>query len=425
MRGKLKILISGLNFAPELTGTGKYTAEMAQWLAARGHQVRVVTAPPHYPDWKVWDGYSTTLYARETWNGVSVLRCPLWVPRRVSGLKRIIHLASFAVSNAFGMLRQAWWRPDVVWVVEPSLFTAPAALLAASLTGATSWLHIQDFEVDAAFEMGLLRGRRARWIATVVERMLMRSFDRVSSISGRMVALAARKGVSQQRLGLAPNWADIESVRPLDDASPYRSELGIAPGAVVALYSGNMGAKQGLELLAETARLLEAENDLAFVFCGQGAGRDDLVQRCASLSNVHFLPLQPKERLGELLGLADIHLLPQRADAADLVLPSKLTGMFASGRAAVVAADENTELGSVIRKSNAGLLVRPEDAVAMAEAVRALCKDPAERAAKGAAARIYAEKEFDSASLLARFEQELLELCNPSALRAEEHSLKS
>jgi colanic acid biosynthesis glycosyl transferase WcaI len=407
---KLKILISSLNFSPELTGIGKYSGEMAHWLAARGHDVRVITAPPYYPDWKVWDGYSARSFRREESFGVRVYRCPLWVPRRVSGVKRIVHLATYAMSNLAAMLSQWGWRPDVVWVAQPALFSAPAALLLARLTGARSWLHVQDYEVDAAFEMGLLRGERIRAMVSAGERALIRGFDVVSSISGRMVDRAQAKGIALERLEFFPNWVDLAHIRPLNTASPYRASLGIPPDAVVALYSGNMGAKQGLEILAAAARSLLHDQRVCFVFCGDGAGKEQLACACEGLPNVRLLPLQPKEQLNDLLGLADIHLLPQRADAADLVLPSKLTGMLASGRPVVVTAAPQTELGQVVRNSDCGVLVPPEDPAAFADAIRTLAGDPDARARMGAAARRYAESKLDSDAVLAAFERRMLAL---------------
>jgi len=404
---KLKILISTLNFSPELTGVGKYSGEMAHWLASRGHEVRVVTAPPYYPDWRVWPGYSAFSFRKEELAGVRVYRCPIWVPQRASGLKRIVHLASFAASNLFAMLWQLRWRPDVVWVVQPALLTAPTALLVAGVTGARSWLHVQDYEVDAAFEMGLLKGRRIRSLVAAGERALMRRFARVSSISKKMVELARSKGMPSERLALFPNWVDVSDIQPLAKQSGYRTELGIEDGQAVALYSGNMGAKQGLEILAEVAQLLERERSVTFVFCGDGVGKADLVQRCATLANVRILPLQPKERLNELLGLADIHLLPQRADAADLVLPSKLTGMLASGKAVIATAHANTELAAVVNRSGCGVVVAPENAAAFADAVRTLAMDQPSRERMGAAGRVFAQRELNAAAVLGRFEHEL------------------
>jgi colanic acid biosynthesis glycosyl transferase WcaI len=134
---------------------------------------------------------------------------------------------------------------------------------------------------------------------------------------------------------LAPNWVDLAAITPASTAAsdnPYRQLLGIAPDKVVALYTGNMGAKQGLELMAQVAALLVGQPGIVFVLCGNGMGRAALVQSCANLPNVFFLDLQPANRLSDLLAMADIHLLPQRADAADLVMPSKLIGMLVSGR---------------------------------------------------------------------------------------------
>jgi colanic acid biosynthesis glycosyl transferase WcaI len=401
----MKLLVYGINFAPELTGIGKYTGEMVAWLAAQGHEVRVVTAPPYYPDWAVRPGYRASRYTTEHWHGATVLRTPLWVPRKVSGAKRLLHLASFALASIPALLAQWRWKPDVVWVTEPPLFCTPAALAFARLRSAKAWLHIQDYEVDAAFELGLLKGARLRALVASVERGLMRRFDRVSTISQRMIERARSKGTEDARLVFLPNWADVSAIQPLRADSPYRAELGIRPDAVVALYSGNMGAKQGLELLAEMAVTLKDQPGLEFVFCGSGSGRAELMKRCEKLTNVRFIDLQPVDRLGDLLGLADIHLLPQRADAADLVMPSKLTGMLSSGRPVVAGARPETELGKVA--AECGIAVPPDDVRAFADAVVALASDPERRRALGVSARSYAELRFDRNAVLGQFERDL------------------
>lgn len=404
----MKLLFYGINFAPELTGIGKYTGEMAQWLAHAGHEVRVITAPPYYPAWKVGAGYSARQYRSESWQGVRVMRTPLWVPHQPGGLKRLLHLASFALGSLPVLWAQWRWKPDVVWVVEPPLMCAPAAVAFATLRGARSWLHIQDYEVDAAFDLGLIKGHTLRRWVQRAERWLMRRFDRVSTISGRMVDRALAKGVATERVLHFPNWVDISGITPLTAPSDYRAELGLAPDAVVALYSGNMGNKQGLEILADVARLLQDEPRIQLVLGGNGSGRADLQARCAGMANVRFLDLQPLERLNDWLGLADVHLLPQRADAADLVMPSKLTGMLASGRAVLATAMPGTELCRVVTQDAAcGLVVPPENPVAMADALRALAADPARRAELGANGRRHAEAELSQDVILRRFEAQL------------------
>ncbi|HEY9316765.1 MAG TPA: glycosyltransferase WbuB [Achromobacter sp.] len=400
----MKILIYGINYAPELTGIGKYSAELAEWLAAQGHDVDVVTAPPYYPQWQVHDGYRAGRYRKEERAGVTVRRAPLWVPARPGGLKRLIHLASFAVSSLPSLLRAAARRPDLILVVEPALFCAPAAWLTARLCGARAWLHIQDYEVDAAFELGLLKGARLRALVKRAESWLMRRFDRVSTISHRMLDLAMAKGVAPERAVLLPNWIDVNAISPRADGGDYRAELGIPANAIVALYSGNMGGKQGLQTLADVARQLADDTRLWFVFCGQGPERAPLQACCEGLSRVVFLDLQPAARLGALLNTADIHLLPQRAGAADLVMPSKLTGMLASGRPVVCGAAAGTELATVV--AHCGLLTAPEDADAMAQAIRTLSNDAQTRQALGASARHYALTHLHVDAVLAAAERE-------------------
>lgn len=412
-----RILVTGINYAPENIGTGKYTGEMCEWLAARGHDVRVVTAPPYYPAWKVWPRFARFRYSRERRNGVEVVRCPIWVPAQPRGLTRILHLASFAATSLFALLQAIAWRPNVVVTIAPTLANAPCAWLTAKLAGSRSWLHIQDFEVDAAMDMGIVDAGPMKRFALAMERWLLRRFDRVSTISPKMLERLAQKGVPQERCVLFPNWADIDGIHPLDATSEYRRELGIPQDAVVALYSGNMGLKQGLELLGEAARALAAQTNLYFVFGGEGPARAALEAACAGLANVRFLGLQPIERLCEWLGLADMHLLPQRADVADLVMPSKLTGMLASGRPVLATALPGT--GVAIALANSGIVTPPGDVPAFVSALRALADDAQLRGTLGTAARSQALATLSRDALLGSFERQLMELTGAvSALSA-------
>jgi len=400
----MKILMYCLNYAPELTGIGKYTTEQAEWLVARGHEVRVIAAPPYYPAWKIGDGYRAWQYRREQIRGVEVWRAPVWIPARQSGLRRLLHLASFALSSLPVLAMQFRWRPDVVFMVEPPLMCAPAGTLLSRCRGSKAWLHIQDYEVDAAFALGLLRQPWLRWLATRCERFLLKRQDRVSSISPAMVALAIKKGVSPSRAILLPNWTVLHDT-PAEAAATMRHELGVPEHAVLALYSGNMGAKQGLEHLSAAATLLRDRPDIHFVFCGDGGGRAELQAACAGQARVQFLPLQDVERFQALLAAADIHLLPQRADVTDLVMPSKLTGMLASGRPVVATAAPHSGLAEVV--GQCGIVVTPGDNAAFASAIAALADDPARRAALGTVGCRWARQHLERDAVLTRFEQSL------------------
>lgn len=379
---------------------------MAAWLAQRGHEVRVVTAPPYYPAWRVSDGYTAGKYRREQWRGATIWRCPIWVPRQATGANRIMHLLSFALSSAWVVLRLAFWKPDVVWLMVPSLFCAPAALLGARVSGALTWLHVQDFEVDAAFASGLLRHTVMRACALWLERKLIRRFDRVSTISANMLTLLRDKGVAESRCVLFPNWVNVAMIHPLDGRNSFKDELGIPDGIKVALYSGNMGEKQGLDILLEAALLLESDESVRFVLCGDGSARKRLQAEFCALSNVIWLPLQPVERLNDLLNLADIHLLPQLADMADLVMPSKLTGMLATGRPVIATASAGTQVYEVV--SLCGVVVPPGDTQALSRAIQSLSADSLKRRELGKAARKYAVDNMNAARILPDFERELI-----------------
>jgi colanic acid biosynthesis glycosyl transferase WcaI len=373
---------------------------MAAWLATRGHDVRVVTAPPYYPEWRVRADYRWQPYRVERWAGVGIWRAPVWVPRKPGGFRRLLHLLSFAVSSWPTVLSQLAWRPDVVLTVAPALTCATGGWLIARLSGARSWLHIQYFEVDAAFQLGLLKGSALRKTVLALERLLFRRFDTVSSISGRMMERLQSKGVEPARISYFPNWVDTDSIQPLLRPSMYREQLGISPETAVVLFSGTLGAKQGLMVIPEVARLLLKRRDVLLVVCGEGPLRPQLSAAVEGMPNVRLLPLQPSERLGELLGLADIHLLTQSPEAEDLVLPSKLSGMLASGRPVIATCRPGSELAAIV--SECGEVVAPENASCVAAAVEFLADDPDRRTDLGRRARAVAEQSLGRDAVLGR-----------------------
>ena len=385
---------------------------MVEWLTSRGHEIRVVTTPPYYPVWRVGKDYSTWRYKKENSNKVCVFRCPLWVPKNLTGLNRVMHLASFSFSSAFVLLSQVFWQPDVVLNIAPAFLSSPVSMIGSIFSNSKSWLHIQDFELDAAFNLDILRIKQIGKLAALGERWILRQFDRISTISHEMVKVLQCKGVDESSIVLFPNWVDTDAIYPLNGSNPMRKELGISNHTIVALYSGNMGQKQGVELLAEVAGKLEPHKNIKFVFCGEGSACSRLHLMTSGLKNVICLPLQPVDRLNNLLGMADIHLLPQRADAADLVMPSKLTGIFASGRPVVATAKPNTAVGRVVQ--NRGIVVRPNDAEEFAKSLLFLATHPEERKRLGEAGRSYAVEKLSKEKILCRFETDLCGTVNGS-----------
>ena len=405
----MRILIVGLNFHPEPTGIGKYTGELAAYLARQGHQVRVITTPPYYPHWQVQRGYRVGRYQKEIWQGIEIQRCPLWVPRRPTGFTRLIHLSTFALSSLPALIAQLHWKPAVVLCIAPALMNAPFALAFAQLSGAKAWLHIQDFELDAALKLGLLPG--GNWLASLIahfEHILLNRFEYLSTISDSMLSHLHKKGVPENKTILFPNWVDTHQIYPLEDkVNPLRASLELPAKKLIVLYAGTMGKKQGLEHLLLAARRLRDQSQIQFILCGDGAVRSELEAAAQGLSNVRFLPVQPVEKLNQLLNMADIHVILQKADAADLVMPSKLSGMLASGKPVIATANPDTELGRVV--SQVGVLAPPEDSAALADAILWLAQSSSERSILGKKGREFTVKTWNAETILTRFEQHLLE----------------
>lgn len=446
----MKILFYGLNYAPEELGIGKYSGEMIRRLAEEGHTCVVVTTPPYYPQWKVSAPFTNKWFRREflevdpvwmdrdgegagygtrpqrrTRQCIEVIRCPLWVPKRVNGLKRIVHLLTFGVSSAPVLLWKALtWRPDVIMTVEPAACGLPMTRLAGRLCKAKTWLHVQDFEVDAAFDLGILKSPLLQKVVLRIEALLMRRFDVVSSISPNMLTRLTGKRVRKSQMRLLPNWVDCDAMRPLKPAAggtqrdmrrSLRSRYGIPEDRFVALYAGNIGAKQGLGILADAAKVLAldgqcgehgvAARKIHFVICGHGAAFPALKEAVAGLDNVQLLPVQPFEQFNGLMNCADVHLLPQKAGAADLVMPSKLTGMLATGRPVVACAAPKTQIAEVV--ADRGVVVGPGDPEAFARAVQRLAEDPESCRRFGEQARHYAMEHLGREAILGRLIEDL------------------
>ncbi len=411
----MKLMVVGINYEPEIISTGVYTTGMADYMATNGVETHVVTARPYYPAWRTFPGWrSLTWKKRCTETGVRVVHCPIYVPSRPSGARRILHYISFATTSFPVLLWKALHlRPDIIMLVAPSIISAPGVLASAKLSGANSWLHIQDYEVEAAFATGLLKeDSRIGRLAKRFERWMLGKFSRVSSISQPMIAKLHEKNVSEHQTVELRNWANLESVTPLESPSLLKKELGITT-PYIALYSGNLANKQGLEILPQMAAYLKDRKDLTIAICGDGPMRKKLRDLSADLPMIQFFPLQPLERLSDLLGMADVHLLPQIADAADLVLPSKLTNMLASGRPVVATTELDTALGQEV--VGAGTIVPPADPEAFALAVRTLLDDAALRSSLGKAARDRAIERWDMHTILSRVKAQMEAQVRPSA----------
>ena len=401
----MKILVYGINYSPELTGIGKYTGEMVEWMASQGHEVRVITAPPYYPEWQVGKHYSSWRYRREE-GAATVWRCPLYVPKQPSTLKRLIHLGSFALSSFFPLMAQRRWKPDRIIGVVPTLFCTPGMRLLGKLSGARTLLHIQDYEVDAMLGLGMAgkgKGGIVARLASAFERSGLHNVDYVSTISRSMMNKAQEKGVAAEKVIFFPNWSEVARFRDVApaDVAALRAQLGLAEAHKIILYSGNIGEKQGLENVIDAAAAL-SDKPWQFVIVGQGGGKARLekMARERGLQNIQFFPLQSYDALPALLKMADCHLVVQKRGAADAVLPSKLTNILAVGGNAVITAEAHTELGQLCTSlPGIAVCVEPESVPALVAGIEQALTMPKENTV----ARDYAERTIEKENVLSQF----------------------
>ena len=402
----MKILIYGINYTPELTGIGKYTGEMAAAFAAAGDEVEVITAPPYYPRWEVAEAYRGG-YRQEVLDGVRVLRCPLYVPREVTGLRRILHEFSFVLSSLRYWIPR-YFRPyDMILCVSPPFHLPYVALPHKWLHGTPVVNHIQDLQVDAARDLGIIRQNWLLRLLESAERWLLRRVSAVSTISTGMQHKVVKKGLNLNEIILFPNWVDSALVYPVAKSDSARYDWGFDDRDRIVLYAGNLGEKQGLENVLHLAKRLQDVPHLTFIVIGEGGAKARLVAEAEALglTNVIFKPLQPLDWLAATLAAADVHLVLQKKAAADLVMPSKLTNILAVGGHALVTAEAGTTLHELVERHHLGTLVAPEDVDALERGLRDILSGARSQDAAGAErfAATHLDKEhilFDFRSVL-------------------------
>lgn len=407
----MKVAVVSINYHPELTGISVYTTGLAKSLVQCGDKVDVYTGFPYYPAWRKQPGDEWSWHRDEVIDGVTVRRKYLYVPSRPSAIKRMLHELSFVFSATLGYLLGP--RADVTVIVSPSLFLGIPIALLARLKGSPTLFHVQDLQPDAAVDTGMLRPGRLTDFFYWIERLTYRMCTRVSTISEGMRRRVVEKGVPMEKVSLLRNWANDDQVRSRSGDTDFRHEWQL-DGRFVVLYSGNMGVKQGLGTLLDCAEALLAERDIAFVIVGDGGEKESLLRAAEvrHLDNVSFRPLQAVERMGELLATADVSVIPQKTGVADIVLPSKLANILASGRPVIAAAGEGTELAHILRDGDCGRVVPQGSPVLMADAILELRDDPALRARFGANGRRYMESHLGRVAVLGQFRGELLALAS-------------
>jgi glycosyltransferase involved in cell wall biosynthesis len=398
----LRVLLVAMNYAPERSGTAPYTTAWAEHMA-RSHQVVVLAGVPHYPEWRVHEGYGQWRSDADE-GGVRVIRLRHVVPGRTTPAHRLAHEASFAAR----VLAQRVGRPDVVLAVSPPLFGAAAAAGLARRAGVPFGLVVQDLYSEGVRELGSAGGGPAGAVDRV-EGAVVRSADLVLTIHDRFAdRLRTRLGVDPDRVRIVGNWAQVPTAaRP---RAEQRAELGWTAETVV-LHAGNMGAKQGLETVVEAARAADRDAlPVRYVLLGDGNQRPALQRLAAGVRRLEFLPPADQQAYAEILNAADVLLVCEKPGVAEMSLPSKLTSYCAAGRPIVAATGADGATATVVTASGAGTVVPPGDPDAVNRAVRELAADPTTAARLAQAGLRYAEQNQAATVSLAGYDRWLAEL---------------
>ena len=404
----MKVVVWGINYAPEVTGIAPYNVALCRHLRERGHDVRMVTTFSYYPTWKKLPEDRGRLYRTDQIDGVPVHRCWHFVPAKPSAIKRILHEASFIATSWCRLLLLP--RADVYVVVSPPLLLGFAAWILTGIKRAPFVFHVQDLQPDAAVGLGMLKPSLLTKALYWLEAFAYRKAAMVSGICEGMVRAFESKGVPSSKRYLFFNGVDVAADSATAQAGVFRSAHGLGPDVFVAVYSGNLGVKQGLGILLDAAALV-TKNSVRIVICGDGAERTQLeaTAKVRGLGNVIFLPLQPKQQYQNMLADADVSLITQQSGTGQFFFPSKLLSNLSAGKAVVTVADPDSELALAQIAGSFGFNVPPGQPDKLASLLDSLADRRSHLPALGENGRSYVSR-FAFSNVLADFETQLKRL---------------
>ncbi len=410
----MRILIYSYNYHPEPIGIAPLMTELAEGLVKRGHEVRVVTAMPNYPQRQIYEAYRGKLFVTEEKNGVQIQRSFVWIRPQPNLIDRILLDASFVVTSFIPAI--AGWRPDVILTTSPSLPGCIPASVLGWLNRCPVILNLQDILPDAAIHTGLLKNKALIKVFQILEKFAYRTSTKISVIADGFVDNLLQKGVKASKMVKIPNWVDVNFIRPQPkEESEFRTTHNLNDKFVV-LYSGNIALTQGLETVVKAASKLRHIPDITFVIVGEAKGLQRLQQECLEqgADNVLLLPFQPREKLPDMLAAADVSLVVQKKNVISFNMPSKIQVLLASGRALVASVPDSGTAARAIHQSGGGVVVPPEEPQALADAILDLYKAPEKVNSLGYNSRKFAVENYSFDSALNQYESLFYAVTEPT-----------
>jgi colanic acid biosynthesis glycosyl transferase WcaI len=397
----MRIAIWGINYYPEQVGIGPQTTALTQFLANRGHEIRVHTSFAYYPAWEKSRSDAKRLYSREKQKGVQVIRTWHYVPKQPTPLRRVCHELSFGAFSFFPLLFGP--EPEVLVVISPPLVLGFLAALWRMVGRVPLVVHVQDLQPDAAIALGMLQNPVLQALSRFAERFAYRVADRVAAISRGMLDAIAKKRIGARKLLYLPNGFDV---LPLPVRLQFRRREGIPEDVFLVVYSGSLGTKQGLEKVLTAARSLPPHL-VRIVVCGDGPMRRQVWNEMERNPVIHAIKLLPDPEYWEMLVDCDLYVVCQRSKLPAVFFPSKILPAIAAGRPVLVLADRECELARFVEQHDLGKVADEEDGTALAMQILALREDWSARDRfTRSTARV--RTQFDREKIFPGFEQELL-----------------
>jgi colanic acid biosynthesis glycosyl transferase WcaI len=401
----MRILIYSYNYHPEPIGIAPLMTELAEGLAQRGHEVRVVTAMPNYPERKIYPAYRGQLYTQETRNGVTIQRCYVWIRPNPGLVTRVLLDGSFVLLSFLQALRG--WRPDIILSTSPSLPAAVPVAVLGRLYRCPTVLNLQDILPEAAVQTGLITNPVAIRVFEALERFAYGTASHISVIAEGFRQNLLGKGVKDNKMSIIANWVDVDFIRPLPKYDNAFRRAHTLDQKFVVLYSGNIARTQGIRTVIRAAERLQHIPDIAFLIAGEEKQLSELADFSQSLglNNVVLRPFAPRADLPEMLAAADVGLIMQKRNVVGFNMPSKTQVLLASGRPIIASVPSHGTAAQAIRASGGGVVVPPEEPEALAEAILALYRDPAQVEALGQQGRRHALDTYSFEQALHRYER--------------------
>lgn len=405
--GKI-IIITGY-FYPEDTAIGLYNTQLVEYLEKKGYNVSVITDFPSYPQWKIREDYKAKgTFITEYYNKTKILRYKQYVPRSPSFFKRILLLLDFTFGSFINTLKIK--ECDVVISIVPHTSTMLLGWVLKIRRKSKLWNHIQDFEFDAAKQTGVfsqknsIKGFLFR-LLFYLERKMLNQGDINSTISHTMLNKLSLKSTSNSFY--FPNWIDANIINPHNE----KTHKYLNSSKFKILYSGNIGDKQDWQFFLQFAERLN-EQEVEIVIVGDGAKREWLQKNINNYSNIKYYSPVEYNDLSSLLCSADLHILFQKNDVVDSVMPSKLLGMMASGKPSLITGNKDSEVRTIIEESNGGFYISDNSVEKCISVVDILINSSDKQSEIGSQARTYIINKFSSEKVLSSFEVELSRLIN-------------